>query len=84
MAEKKVNRWMQRVEIKRPGALTRAAKRSGESKVQWARKHEHDSNKRTRGEALFYLRTRETKPMKRAHKRGTRRTEERHTTRRSR
>jgi len=60
MAAKRSGRhsWTATVRLKRPGALTRKAKRAGESPLEFARKHTHDSNPTTRAEANFALNVR--------------------------
>lgn len=47
------DKWMQRA-VSRPGALTRKANRAGESPMEYARKHKHDSG-RTGRQARFAL-----------------------------
>ncbi len=49
--------WIKKA-VKRPGAATRKAKAEGRSLGAWARRHRHDKNKVTRGEAQFALRAR--------------------------
>lgn len=52
---KKTRKWIQRA-VKHPGALTRAAKRHGVSKMQEAERESHSSNPHTRGRGLLGLR----------------------------
>ena len=49
--------WIKRA-VKRPGAATQKAKAEGLSLGAWARKHRHDTNPTTRGEAQFARRAR--------------------------